>query len=122
VVHGAFRRSRGLAPKRSSLSLEGVCINHGVIVLLRGMRFCVNLRLLIKDLPVFAVLRHIFEVGNMVFDLGLCVHNVVRLLDFDWIFDALIIHPRFVLVLGHHYVLIVGLVSRARSHSVVFLM
>jgi hypothetical protein len=58
----------------------------------------------------------------MVFDLRLCVNNVVGLLDFDRIFDALIVHPRFVLVLGHHNVLIVGLVSRARSHSVVFLM
>lgn len=58
----------------------------------------------------------------MVFDFGLCMHNVLGLLDFDRIFDALIVHPRFVLVLGHHHVLIVGLVSRAGNDTVRVLM
>lgn len=62
------------------------------------------------------------KVGNMVFDLGLSVRHVVGLLDFDWIFDTLVVHPRLMLVLRYHHILVVGLVGRARSYPVVVLM
>jgi hypothetical protein len=83
-------------------------------MLFRGMWFGINLGFFVEDLPIFAVLRHVLEIGNVVLDLGLRMDDIVRLLNFNRFFDTPVLHASFVLILGKHLVLIVCLIRRAR--------
>lgn len=79
------------------------------------MRFCKNLGLLRKYALVLPRLRHRLEVGNVVFDLGLGVFNIARFLHLNRFFERFVVHPCFVLVLGHHGGMHVGLIRAARD-------
>lgn len=62
------------------------------------------------------------KISNVVLDFRLSVHNIVGLLDFDWLFNTSVVQARLVLVLWDRHVLEVGLVGRAGRCSVVLLM
>ena len=112
VMNRAFGWRR-LAPQRSCLSLKRISINLRVVVLLRRMRLSINLRFFIENFSIFAVLRHVLEVGDMILDLWLGMHNVVGLLNFNRLFNSPVVHTCLVLIFWRHHILVVSLVRRA---------
>ena len=103
----------GLAPQGSCFSLKRISVNLRVVVLLRRMRLSINLRFFIENFSIFAVLRHVLEVSDMILDLWLGMHNVVGLFNFNRFFDSFVVHTCLVLIFWRRHILVVSLVRRA---------
>lgn len=118
LIASSFWWTRRLASEGCSFSLERIGINRWVIILLRRMRLCENLRFFVKNLTVFTTFRHVLEVCNMVLYLGLCINNIRRLWSF-WklIILSLVVHSCLVFVFWNDNVLVMRLVCRTRGRT-----